>query len=43
MFLEFYDDSAYSNPQIKVPTDPKNPEIMDMLGFGLSHKQIEKL
>ena len=33
----------YSHPQIKVPTGPKNPEIMEMLGFGFSHKQIEKI
>ena len=36
-------DLADSNAQIRVPTDLKNPEIMEMLRFGLLHKQIEKL
>ena len=29
--------------QIWVPTSPKNPEIMKMLGFGLSNNKIENI
>ena len=43
-FLRFFEViPASSNPQIRGPTGLKNPEIMDMLGLGLSHEQIEKL
>ena len=29
-------DLAYSNPQIRAPTGPKNPEIMNIKVFGFS-------
>ena len=32
-----------SNPQIRAPTAPENPEIMNIEVFGLSYNQIEKL
>ena len=34
---------VYPNPQIRVPRGPKNPEIMNINVFGLSHNQIEEL
>ena len=34
---------AYSNPQIRVPAAPKNPEIMRIEVFGVSHNKTEKL
>ena len=34
---------VYSNPQTRVPTGPKTPEIVNIDVFGLSHEQIEKL
>ena len=43
LFLNVQSDLVYSNPEIRVPTGLKNPEIMEMLCFGLSRKQIEKL
>ena len=33
----------HSNPQIRVPADPQNPEIMKIEFFGFPQKQIEKL
>ena len=35
--------SVNSNPWRRVSKGPKNPEIMDIEGFGFSHHQIEKL
>ena len=32
-----------SNTRIRCPTGLKIPEVMRMLGFGLSHEQIRKL
>ena len=36
-------DFAFSNPQIRVPLVPKDPTIMQIEVFGLSHNKIEKL
>ena len=33
----------YSNPKIRVPSGPKNPEIMKMEVSGLPNNKIEKL
>ena len=42
-FLDFQSYSLYWSPHIRVPTGLKHPEVMEMLGFGLSHKRIEIL
>ena len=34
---------VYSNPQIRVPTGYKNPEIMNIGVSSLSHNKIGKL
>ena len=41
--LFFPGNLACSNPQIRVPMGPENPESMKIGVFGLSHKQVEKL
>ena len=35
--------SGYSIPEIRVPTSPENPEIMNIEVCGLSNNKIEKL
>ena len=43
VFLECLINFVYSNPQIRDPMGPKNPEIMEINVFQFSYDQTEKL